>query len=206
MSINDVTSSTAKPVIPTRQASRPSGTPKPTVARHGASRDRVLAFLRITMGLVFLWAFLDKTFGLDYSTTSARAWIHGGSPTTGFLAHVAVGPLRSAFRDWAGTGWADWLFMVTLLGLGIALTLGIGLRVSAFAGGILLAFMWFAEFPIARFDSTGAATSSTNPLIDYHFVFAVVLVTLAAFAAGNTWGFGRWWARLDLVQRNPWLR
>jgi thiosulfate dehydrogenase [quinone] large subunit len=190
-------------VTPTR---RTSATPLPAVADHGATRGRILAFLRITMGLVFLWAFLDKAFGLGYSTTSAQAWIHGGSPTKGFLAHVEVGPLQSAFRVWAGTGWADWLFMLTLLGLGIALTLGIGLRVSAVAGTILLALMWFAEFPIARFDSTGAATSSTNPLIDYHFVFAVVLVTLAAFAAGDTWGFGRRWARLDLVRRNPWLR
>ncbi|HKN98556.1 MAG TPA: DoxX family membrane protein [Pseudonocardiaceae bacterium] len=206
MSIKDVIDSTAKPVTPTRQTSKPSGTPRPAVSHHGASRDRILAFLRITMGLVFLWAFLDKTFGLDYSTTSAQAWIRGGSPTQGFLAHVEVGPLQSAFRDWAGTGWANWLFMLTLLGLGIALTLGIGLRVSAIAGVILLALMWFAEFPIARFDSTGAATSSTNPLIDYHFVFAVVLVTLAACTAGDTWGFGRQWARLDLVRRNSWLR
>ena len=30
---------------------------------------RALAVLRIATGFVFLWAFLDKTFGLGYATT-----------------------------------------------------------------------------------------------------------------------------------------
>lgn len=72
---------------------------------------------------------------------------------------------------------------------------------SAVAGTILLALMWFAEYPIARFDTTGTATSSTNPFIDYHVVYA-----LALFTAGTTWGLGRQWAGLDVVRRNPWLR
>lgn len=38
----------------------------------------VLALLRIAVGFVFLWSFLDKTFGLHYSTGPARAWINGG--------------------------------------------------------------------------------------------------------------------------------
>ncbi|HEX5116641.1 MAG TPA: hypothetical protein VFW65_15705 [Pseudonocardiaceae bacterium] len=181
-------------------------TPVDTGTPATAARFQVLAVLRIALGLTFLWAFLDKTFGFGYATPAAQAWIHGGSPTTGFLAHVQVGPLQSALRVWAGTGWADWLFMLALLGLGVALVAGIGLRVAAGAGPILLALMWFAEFPIARFDSTGAATSSTNPFIDDHFIYAIVLITLALFAAGNTWGLGRRWANLDLVRRNPWLR
>jgi thiosulfate dehydrogenase (quinone) large subunit len=198
MSIQDTSTSTANPVTPVPQTA--------TVPAAPPTRDRVLAVLRITMGLTFLWALLDKTFGLGYSTTSAQAWLHGGSPTQGFLAHVEVGPMQSVLRDWAGTGWVDWLFMLTLLGLSIGLVLGIGLRVSALAGGVLLAFMWIAEWPLARFDSTGAATSSTNPVIDYHVVFIVVLIALAAFAAGNTWGLGRRWASLPVIHRNPWLR
>ena len=46
---------------------------------------KALAVLRVATGFVFLWAFLDKTFGLGYSTPSAKAWIHSGSPTLGFL-------------------------------------------------------------------------------------------------------------------------
>jgi hypothetical protein len=42
---------------------------------------KFLAILRVLLGVEFLWAFLDKTFGLGYATPAARAWIHGGSPT-----------------------------------------------------------------------------------------------------------------------------
>jgi uncharacterized membrane protein YphA (DoxX/SURF4 family) len=99
---------------------------------------QVLAVFRVVLGLEFLWAFADKTFGFGYATPSARAWIHGGSPTKGFLSNVAVGPLEGTFHAWAGAGWADWLFMVGLLGIGIALVLGIGLRIAAVSGTLLL--------------------------------------------------------------------
>lgn len=41
---------------------------------------KVLAALRLTTGFIFLWAFLDKTFGFGFSTASEKAWIHGGTP------------------------------------------------------------------------------------------------------------------------------
>jgi thiosulfate dehydrogenase [quinone] large subunit len=63
---------------------------------------RFLAVVRVATGFVFLWAFLDKTFGFGYATPVARAWIHGGSPTKGFLSSVAVGPFESTFHTWAG--------------------------------------------------------------------------------------------------------
>ena len=40
------------------------------------------AALRIVLGFTFLWAFVDKLFGLGYATPSERSWINGGSPTT----------------------------------------------------------------------------------------------------------------------------
>ncbi len=206
MSIKDSPTATATPVIPRQQTTDPVPAARPTPATQGRGRYQLLAVLRITMGLTFLWAFLDKTFGLGYATTSKQAWIHGGSPTQGFLAHIEIGPMQSILRDWAGAGWVDWLFMLSLLGLGVALILGIGMRLSAIAGTLLLAFLWIAEWPLARFDSTGAATSSSNPIIDYHFVFIVVVIALAAFAAGNTWGLGRQWAKLPIVRTNAWLR
>jgi thiosulfate dehydrogenase [quinone] large subunit len=165
---------------------------------------KTLSVLRIATGFVFLWAFLDKTFGLHYSTPSAKAWIHGGSPTSGFLAHVAVGPFQSWFHSIAGAGWADWLFMLGMLGIGIALIAGVAVRAAAVSGVLIMALMWFAEFPLAQHTAAGAASGSTNPLTDYHFIYAIVLVVLAATYAGTTWGLGRVWARLPFVQRNRW--
>ena len=198
MSIQDRTTSTA-----------PSATRVPnnnTAARPFSTGGKVLAVLRIALGLTFLWAFLDKAFGWGYATTPAQAWVNDGSPTKGFLSHIQVGPLQSMLRGMAGAAWVDWLFMAGLLGIGLALLAGIGMRLAATAGTLLLGFMWIAEWPLARFTSTGTATSSPNPLIDYHLVYIVAIIALACYAAGDTWGWGRTWTTLNLVRRNPWLR
>jgi thiosulfate dehydrogenase [quinone] large subunit len=167
---------------------------------------RALAVLRVAIGFVFLWAFLDKMFGFNYSTPSAKAWIHGGSPTEGFLKSVDVGPFQSIYHSIAGTWWADTLFMAGLLAVGVALIAGVALRVAAGAGALILAMMWFAEFPLAQHTSAGAASGSTNPLTDYHFIYLVVLIVLAAGYAGNTWGLGRIWSRLPYIRDHAWTR
>ncbi|MFC5905892.1 hypothetical protein [Streptacidiphilus monticola] len=168
--------------------------------------DYALACLRLLTGFVFLWAFLDKLFGLGYATASARSWLHGGSPTKGFLSAVHVGPLQSTFHHIAGTGWADTLFMLGLAGIGLTVTLGVALRPAALAGTVLLALMWLAEFPPARHVTGGAPTMSSNPFVDYHLLYAAALVVLAATSAGDTLGLGRVWGRLPLVRDVSWLR
>nr|BFE56047.1 DoxX family membrane protein [Dactylosporangium thailandense] len=166
---------------------------------------RGLAVLRYATGFVFLWAFADKLLGLGYSTPSAKAWINGGSPTKGFLANVDAGPLQGFFHTIAGTWYANWGFMLGLLGIGLALTAGIGMRIAAASGTLLMAFMWLAEFPLAQHTAKGAPTGSTNPLTDYHVVYAIAMIVLAAAYAGQTWGLGKRWAKLPIVQRNRWL-
>ena len=82
---------------------------------------------RISLGWVFLWAFLDKTFGLGYATEPKDAWIDGGSPTFGFLSFGATGPFKGIYNSIAGDAWADWLFMLGLLAtLGAGRWLGFG--------------------------------------------------------------------------------
>jgi thiosulfate dehydrogenase [quinone] large subunit len=163
------------------------------------------AVLRISMGFVFLWAFLDKVFGLGYATPSARAWVHGGSPTKGFLNGVSAGPFQSAFHSLAGDTWVDWLFMIGLVSIGVALVFGIAMRVAAISGALMLAFMWAAEWPLAKHGFDGAATSSSNPFMDSHLVYALVLFALVAVSAGGTWSLRSRWIELPIVARNPWL-
>jgi thiosulfate dehydrogenase (quinone) large subunit len=165
---------------------------------------KALAVLRISTGFLFLWAFLDKTFGLNYATPSAKAWIHGGSPTKGFLNGVAVGPFQSAFHSLAGNPVADWLFMLGLLGIGVALVAGVAVRIAAVSGVLMVGFMWLATYPLAQHDGTGAATGSTNPFVDEHVTEALVLIVLALTYAGTTWGLGRIWARLPFVNSHRW--
>jgi thiosulfate dehydrogenase [quinone] large subunit len=166
---------------------------------------KALAVARIATGFVFLWAFADKLLGLRYSTVGAKSWLQGGSPTKGFLGNVHVGPFQSVFRSMAGTWWADSLFMLGLLAVGAALVLGIGLRVAAASGSLMMAMMWAAEWPLAQHDSLGQSNGSSNPLVDYHVLYAIVLVVLACAYAGTTWGLGQWWAKQAIVQKNRWL-
>ncbi|MEU1571903.1 hypothetical protein ABZ519_12230 [Streptomyces collinus] len=187
-----------------RAATAPASSEEATAAAT-ATRAYVFAGLRLLTGFVFLWAFLDKTFGFGYATPSGKGWIDGGSPTKGFLSGVAVGPMESTFHDWAGATWANWLFMLGLLGIGLALIAGIGLRLAAVAGTAMMALMWIAEWPPAQHLSDGSPSMSTNPFVDYHLIYAVVLIALAAAGAGATWGLGRAWARLPFVSRNRWL-
>jgi thiosulfate dehydrogenase (quinone) large subunit len=155
----------------------------------------VLAGLRLALGWVFLWAFLDKLFGLGFATESKNAWINGGSPTKGFLGNAVSGPFADFYKSFAGAAWADWMFMIGLAAIGTALILGIGLRIAAAAGGLLLVLMWTAVLP-----------PENNPFMDDHLIYAAVLALLALTNAGHTLGFGKVWERLPIVQRTPILK
>ena len=171
----------------------------------GAAR-RVLAVLRMGVGFIFMWAFLDKLFALGFATgrlegggidyfAQGGAALNGGSPTFGFLNFGSRGPLASFWQGLAGDTWVNWMFMAALLGLGVALLLGIGLRLSAVAGSVLMLSMWSV-----------ALLPENNPFLDDHIIYALVLVLLALTAAGNTWGLGERWSRTALVQRLPFLK
>jgi thiosulfate dehydrogenase (quinone) large subunit len=173
------TAAKAEPVVETRE--------------HVAFRYAAAA-TRVSLGFVFLWAFVDKLFGLGKATPEANAWLNGGSPTTGFLKGVQ-GPFADVFHSMAGNAAADWLFMIGLLGIGLALTLGIGMRVAAASAGLLLVFMWAASLPI-----------KVNPFMDDHLVYALVIAALAFVHAGDTAGLGKVWSKLSIVKRLPVLR
>ncbi|RSM49353.1 hypothetical protein DMB66_45135 [Actinoplanes sp. ATCC 53533] len=155
----------------------------------------VLAGLRLALGWVFLWAFLDKLFGLGRATPAANAWIDGGSPTKGFLGKAVSGPFEGFYHSFAGAAWADWLFMLGLAGIGIALIAGVGIRIAAAAGSLMLVLMWTAVLP-----------PENNPFMDDHLIYAGILAVLALTAAGNTLGLGTYWNRLPIVQKLPWLK
>ncbi|MEO3755347.1 hypothetical protein [Streptomyces sp. B6B3] len=176
--------------------------------RSGLSQTaaRALAVLRIITGSIFLWAFLDKTFGLGYATDAENAWVEGHSPAEGYLASVATGPLESTFHDWAGQTWVDWVYMLGMLGLGLSLVTGVALRVAALGGTLMMLFLWAGEFPPAQHLSDGSPSMSTNPLVDQHIVYAGAMIALAVCSAGRVWGLGRVWERLPLVSRHTWLR
>ncbi len=128
----------------------------------------VLTALRFVMSFIFLWAFFDKLFGLGLATTSEKAWIHGGSPTTGFLTGGVQGPFAPLFHSLAGVVIVDWLFMLGLLFIGLTLLFNKYVFWGAIAGIAMMVLMWLALlFP------------ANNPIIDDHIVYALVLALLA---------------------------
>lgn len=165
--------------------------------------ELTVGLARIAAGFVFGWAFADKLLGLGYATPAARAWVAGGSPTAGFLGHLEAGPLAGPFRGLAGNPVVDWVFMIGLLAIGLALLAGVGVRIAAVSGSVMLALMWLAEWPPARVTAAGDPTGSANPLIDSHIVLIALLCCLAVVSAGRHLGLGRWWERL--VGRRRWL-
>lgn len=170
-------------------ASTSEATTGSTVVRYSA------AAARLSLGFVFLWAFFDKAFGLGHETAGKDAWVNGGSPSKGFLSFAATGPFKGFYNSLAGQTWVDVLFMVGLLAIGTALMLGVAMRIAAASGVLLLVMMWSAALPPAN-----------NLVMDYHLIYAMVLVLLAALGAGATLGLGTRWSELPIVQRTPWLR
>ncbi len=166
---------------------------------------KVLAVARIIIGFGFLWPFLDKLFGLNYSTTADAAWINGGSPAQGYIAGIE-GPFASFFSIF-GNSFGDWFFMLGLFGIGIAMITGAGLRIAAVGGTILMLFMFLADLPTATTIVDGEMIrGATNPILDSHWYEALLLIIPAMTLAGDTWGLGKWWSTTPLVQKNPWLR
>jgi thiosulfate dehydrogenase [quinone] large subunit len=164
-------------------------------ARRAGIAAYVWGVVRLGIGWIFLWAFLDKCFGLGHETESKNSWINGGSPTNGFLSNAATGPFKDLYNDIAGDTWADWMFMLGLLGIGAALMLGIVFRFGVLCGVVMLILMWTAVLP-----------PDSNPFLDDHLIYAATLIGLALVGAEDTLGLGRLWGRVPIVQRWPWLK
>ena len=187
---------------------------------HTAGLQRVFGILRLLMGFTFLWAFLDKTFALGFSTgrivddagNTVRidyfgdaAWIHGASPTVGAIGFALKGPFADTIHNLTGytmtaTGpkvdpWIDWLFMASMLLIGLGLVTGVMSRLAAFGG-----IAWLAVFYLGT-----AIWPENNPFVDEHVVYAVVLVGLILANAGRYWGLGKIWQRVGFVKDRSWL-
>jgi thiosulfate dehydrogenase [quinone] large subunit len=154
--------------------------------------EYVWASARIGLGFIILWAFLDKTFGLGFATKASNSWINGGSPTTGFLKFATSGIFEGLFTGLAGNAVVDVLFMLALLLVGVALILGVGMKIATISGGLLMLLLWMANVPPAN-----------NPILDEHIIYLILLIGLMKVRAGQTLGLGKWWSNMSLVKRFP---
>ncbi|MFF3066518.1 DoxX family protein [Oerskovia sp. NPDC057915] len=198
--MSQTTAATNRSSRSTPTGTDPSDAETPATARTtgervvtSAAARGALAVLRIAISLVFLWPVLDKTLGLGYATPSERAWLNGGSPTTGYLSSLE-GPLSGPFVEMAGPA-TDWLFMLGMGLTGLALLLGVGTRVAAVSGTLLMALLWVTTWPVAA--------GSNNPIVEDHVVTALVVIVVALTRAGETFGLGGVAARVGVP---AWMR
>ena len=185
---------------------------------HTVGLQRVFALLRLAMGWTFLWAFLDKAFALGFSTGRIvndagqtvkidffgdKAWIHGASPTAGALGFALKGPFAHFYQSITGfhmtaagptsAAWIDWVYMLSMLLIGAALILGVGVKMASLGG-----IVWMAIFYTAT-----AIWPENNNFLDEHLVFAIVLAGLFLANAGRYYGLGKVWQRTEFVKRHP---
>lgn len=154
----------------------------------------IWGFLRLGMGLIFLWAFFDKVFGLGFVTAKESAWLAGGSPTLGFLQFGTTGPFAAFYQNIAGNLIVDWIFMIGLLLIGLALILGVGVRIAGYAGALMMLLMWTAVLPPEH-----------HPFLDEHIMYGIVLIGLTFVKSGHWIGFGKWWSRFNITKKYPML-
>ncbi|WP_150461923.1 hypothetical protein [Nesterenkonia ebinurensis] len=162
----------------------------PDTVRSRSAVWYVLAVVRILIGFEFLWAFLDKTFGLTFNTPAGQGWIHGVSPTYGYLS--AERALDGVFEPLADLKIVEVLFMLGLLGVGIGLIAGIAVRISSLAAMAMLILMWAAAFPIA-----------TNPVVNYNLIQAVIVLVFPLVLAHQKLSLAGPWQKL--TAKAPWL-
>ena len=140
-----------------------------------------IAIARLLLSFTFLWAFFDKLYGLNHATKSAQAWLHGGSPTEGYL-RATQGPFAGVFHALAGQTWVDWVFLIGLAGIGLALLIGVAVRIAVVTGTLLLAMMWAASLPL-----------HANPAIDEHVLYIVLLWIIFFGYPNQVLSLGSWW-------------
>ncbi|WP_235738087.1 DoxX family protein [Nocardioides alcanivorans] len=171
-------------------------TPAPTASEPSRTSDLLVGLVRIALGWVLLWAGLDKVFGLGWPTEREASVLEGNSPTEGYLTFGLNpdGPAHDLLSGWAGNPVVDVLYLAGTLGAGLALMLGVVIRIAALGGGVLMVMLWFSALPLEH-----------NPFFDQHLFYALIAVVVAVSPAGRQLGLGRWWSGTPLVRKAPWL-
>lgn len=160
------------------------------------NKQKTLGLLRLFMGWIFFWTFVDKTWGLGFATAPDKAWLAGASPTMGFLkAGTASSPWSEVYQSMVGQSWVDWLFMLGMLCIGLALLLGIGIKIACWSGMVIMALIYVAAWPVEN-----------NWFIDQHIIYILVLIFFSQTNVGHYWGWGKVWENTALVKKFGWLK
>ncbi|MBX4211800.1 MAG: DoxX family protein [Candidatus Yanofskybacteria bacterium] len=132
--------------------------------------QRAIASLRISLGVMFLYAGLTKV--LDPNWTSA-----------GYLKAAKTFPdVYAWFASSGNIGWVDFINKWGLTAIGVALILGIYLRWASLAGSMLMALYYL---PILDFPYVG----DHSFIVDEHIIYMAGFCVLWCARTSEYWNF-----------------
>ena len=145
-------------------------------------------FFRITMAWTFLYAASHQVFVPSFSVV-------------GFLQHTKT--WHEVFVVFTTPTMAPITTVLVEYGhllIGLSLLTGLMVRVSASFGVLLMVVYWFAHMDWPFIENTN------NFIVDYHVVYAGVLVYLVHKKAGHVFGLDGWVENMDFVELHPSLK
>jgi thiosulfate dehydrogenase [quinone] large subunit len=154
-----------------------------------SSYERALVlFFRLTMAWTFLYAASHQVFDPNWTVV-------------GFLSHTKT--FHDLFAVFTTPTMAPITTVLVEYGhllIGLSLLFGLMVRVSASAGVLLMLTYWLAhmDWPFIE--------NKNNFILDYHLVYAGVLVFLIVKQAGHVWGLDALAEKLAFFQQHPKLR
>jgi thiosulfate dehydrogenase (quinone) large subunit len=158
------------------------------MAMETKSEERLVFLFRMLMAWTFLYAASHQVFDPKFSIV-------------GFLDHTKT--FHNLFALFTGPSIAPVAGFLVGYGhllIGLSLLVGLLVRVSASFGILLLLMYWMAhmDFPFIE--------NANNFIVDYHIVYATVLVYLIVKKAGHVWGLDAWLAKQPIIAQHPSLR
>jgi thiosulfate dehydrogenase [quinone] large subunit len=144
-----------------------------------------IAVLRIGVGIIFLWAGLEKLMAPEpWSAAGFLQFATGGSLGWPFVTEVAEGTIFNPTQGfWAGLAGNDtsmsvinFLVPFGQLGIGVGLILGLLTRFSAAMGTLMMLFFFIAAWDFEF------------GIVNQHLTYALVTAFLGLIGAGNFYG------------------
>jgi thiosulfate dehydrogenase [quinone] large subunit len=148
----------------------------------------LIVFFRLTMAWTFLYAASHQVFDPGWSVV-------------GFLSHTKTfHDLFAVFTTPTMAPITTFLVEYGHLLIGLSLLFGFMVRVSASFGVMLMVIYWMAhmDWPFIE--------NKNNFIVDFHIVYAGVLVFLVVKRAGHVWGLDGLLERVPFLNQHPALR
>jgi thiosulfate dehydrogenase [quinone] large subunit len=161
---------------------------------------------RIVIGIIFLWAGLDKVVNgdgkggpftaagfLKFGTNGTLGWpFVSGTPADG----TVFNPTHDFWAGLAGGGMMpliNVLVVVGEVGIGLALILGIATRFASLMGTLMMLLFFFAAWDYAY------------GIVNQHLTYAVATFGLGVIGAGNYYGLDAMFAKSFPSGVRKWL-